>query len=890
LTVPAGPPLEGNFTFVFTDIEGSTVHTRRFEESVGHGAYERLRDRHRAVLLPLVHENGGWEAQRAGDGHFFVFEDAVSALKAVAAFQRAPAVHDEIDGTRVTLTVRVGVHTCYETRRRETTETADGRTLYEFPGADTNFAARVGAIGAGGQIIVSDSFVRAVWGDPLLNGFRKVVQDPPEDRDAPHAAAPGLALRCWPGRSLKSHEGEPRHVFEVLYDDASRAWVREPGSRFFPDFYVREVNRYIERQDKQEAVFAALGLSGGPTGRDRQANIPIILAQGGMGKTRLAVTCALRAAAQYRDGVYLVSLAMPQEDAAEGKGNEEFLAARLTASLPKRRRDEWGLSRAEGQPPPTLDEVIAALAKRDLLFVLDNYESLQHEVGRKFLRTLANETRLDAIVTTRIWPAVQGIGTPVNVDEGMAEPEARSLVQDRIRANPEGATDWTPNEQERAQVAELIHLTYASPLALEMAAAHVSPAFPLARVVADLRDRPLGYALATFSNWDDDMAYRRHQSIIRTLDWSFGLLGENAKRAFAASGLFADSFAQDALASVAAVDPLVVARLTQHSLLRPADNGGERLALHHVTRAYARICLLGGEVVTHLGDDGPIKETRPARPDAGEIGARYVDWYAALIQSHHLPDGKTLNIDSSEVRAVLDKERADILAAAHEVCAMGDTARLYLFVDFGSFLWRVGYWQDAFDLFRAVRTFVLQADDLRGIAWKAMYERTDALDNLNRWGEAMKRYVRILLIEEELGNKHTEATSLNGNANVLDNLGSGQEALESHDQNIEIERTPGDRHGEAVSLNELGIVAYRQNDFESAANYLRSAADALLGLGDKPGASKVLRNLASVQWQAGHGAVALATAREAVAVLAGTQYEQGKEEAAALLMQLSTAC
>jgi predicted ATPase len=116
-------------TFLFTDIEGSTVRW----ELDPKGMSEGLTD-HDVLLRSTIDAHGGVVFSTGGDGFGAAFADAVSALRAAVDAQ-----------DRVRLPVRMGLHT-------GTAEERDGN----YFGRTLNRAARIMAAAHGGQIVVSD--------------------------------------------------------------------------------------------------------------------------------------------------------------------------------------------------------------------------------------------------------------------------------------------------------------------------------------------------------------------------------------------------------------------------------------------------------------------------------------------------------------------------------------------------------------------------------------------------------------------------------------------------------------------------------------------------------------------------------------------------------------
>jgi predicted ATPase len=121
---------------LFTDVEGST----RLLHELGDGYVEVLAA-HRRVLREAFAAHGGVEVDTQGDAFFYAFARASDALAAAEAGQAA------LDGGPVR--VRMGVHT------GEPTVTSEG-----YVGMDVHRAARVMAVGHGGQIVLSDSTAR----------------------------------------------------------------------------------------------------------------------------------------------------------------------------------------------------------------------------------------------------------------------------------------------------------------------------------------------------------------------------------------------------------------------------------------------------------------------------------------------------------------------------------------------------------------------------------------------------------------------------------------------------------------------------------------------------------------------------------------------------------
>jgi DNA-binding SARP family transcriptional activator len=129
----------GAVTFLFTDIEGSTALVKRLRERYGDVlAY------HARLLRAAFQQHSGHEIDSQGDSFFVAFQNPRDAVLAAVAVQRALAEHEWPGGADVR--VRIGVHTG---------QAAVGEDRYL--GLSVHRAARIGAAGHGGQILVSQA-------------------------------------------------------------------------------------------------------------------------------------------------------------------------------------------------------------------------------------------------------------------------------------------------------------------------------------------------------------------------------------------------------------------------------------------------------------------------------------------------------------------------------------------------------------------------------------------------------------------------------------------------------------------------------------------------------------------------------------------------------------
>jgi predicted ATPase/class 3 adenylate cyclase len=124
----------GTVTFLFTDVEGST----KLLHALGAEAYADALAEHRRILREAFTAHGGVEVDTQGDAFFVAFPTAPGALAATDQARDALATGP--------IKVRMGLHTG-----------TPHLTDEGYVGADVHRAARIAAVGHGGQILVSSA-------------------------------------------------------------------------------------------------------------------------------------------------------------------------------------------------------------------------------------------------------------------------------------------------------------------------------------------------------------------------------------------------------------------------------------------------------------------------------------------------------------------------------------------------------------------------------------------------------------------------------------------------------------------------------------------------------------------------------------------------------------
>jgi predicted ATPase/class 3 adenylate cyclase len=265
------------FTFLFTDVEGSTMMLRRLGEDV----YGQLLADHHSVIRSALAAHAGREVDTQGDAFFAVFSSPRACLAAVLEMQRALDTWCWPADERVR--VRMGVH-CGEA----------AQTPAGLVGLDVHRAARIAAVAHGGQVLVSETAAALVRG----------------------ALPPGASLRDLGAHRLKDL-GRPEQIFQLCGSGLRAEFppLKSLGNPALLNNLPAQPATFIGRERELSQV------------RDlvESARLVTLTGAGGAGKTRLGLQVAADLLDGSGDGVWLVPLAAVTDEDAVAEAIAETL-------------------------------------------------------------------------------------------------------------------------------------------------------------------------------------------------------------------------------------------------------------------------------------------------------------------------------------------------------------------------------------------------------------------------------------------------------------------------------------------------------------------------------------------------------------------------------------
>jgi predicted ATPase/class 3 adenylate cyclase len=473
------------FTFLFTDIEGSTALLGR----LGEGLYAQVLADHHSLVRAGLAAHDGREVDTQGDAFFAVFSSPRACVAAALDMQRALAAHPWPAGGKVQ--VRMGVHT------GEATKTATG-----LVGLDVHRAARVAAVGYGGQVLVSEEAAALV-------------------RDALPA---GAGLEDLGVHRLKDL-GRPERIFQLQAEGLRAGFppLRSLGNPALANNLPAQLATFIGRDRELAQVRALVGSS----------RLVTLTGAGGCGKTRLGLQLAAGLLDGSGDGVWLVELAAVTDEAAVADAICQVL----------------GITAQPGRP--VLETLLDALAFQDMLIVLDNCEHLIGGCAKAAEAIVRRCPRVHLVATSREPLGIGGetiyrvppLSLPAAGDTSLlaaGSSDAVALFVDRATAQ---GTGLSVDEQTAPLIASICARLDGLPLAIELAAARLR-SLSLTGLADRLDQR---FRLLTGG---DRTALARQQTLEATVDWSYSLLHGAEQCLLRRLSVFAESFDLDAAEAV----------------------------------------------------------------------------------------------------------------------------------------------------------------------------------------------------------------------------------------------------------------------------------------------------------------------------------------------------
>jgi predicted ATPase/class 3 adenylate cyclase len=763
----------GTVTFLFTDIEGSTRVLGRLGNR-----FKDILEQHHRLLRKAFAEAGGVEVQTEGDAFFAAFPVAADALRAAVEAQRALANHPWPEDARIR--VRMGLHTG---------EGVLGGDSYV--GMDVHRAARIGAAGHGGQILVSHPTRVLAAGNASLRdvSFRDLGEHRLKDLAEPEhlfqVRAPGLEGTFPPLRSLDARKGN----------------------------LPPQLTTFVGRDKELAEIAGALDRS----------RLVTLTGPGGTGKTRLSLQVARQTEERLSDGAYFVALAPIREAGLVATAIGKALGVRQEADR------------------PAIETVVDHLKDQQVLLVLDNFEQVL-EAASDVAAILDQAERSRVLVTSREALRLQGeqeypvpplaLPDPQHLPplDALSHYEAVALFIERARAV---IPSFEVTNDNAAAVAEICSRLDGLPLAIELAAARVKVLAPEA-ILGRLESR-----LTLLAGGARNLPARQ-QTLRDAIGWSFDLLNEEEQRFFASLSVFAGGFTLDAAEAVCGeglgIDTLDgVASLVNKSLVRQGQalGGVGRFFMLETIREFAA-------------------ERLAASPDVQDVRRRHANYFLSIAEE---AAPELFGPKQAELLDALEDEHDNFRAALAWAPEGGQLpVALRMGGALWRFWQMRGYLREAAARLGPLISSAEAEDDPAALA-AAMEGAGGIAYWMGQWEDARRFYHRCLDLHRHMGNQAGAAEALYNLAFTyhipMPPLRDTARARQLNREALEIYRELGDRRGLAKTLWGISAQAESVQDWKASLDAATEALGLFIELDDRFGASWAYHSVGLASTQLG---------------------------------------
>ena len=667
-----------------------------------------------------------------------------------------------------------------------------------------------------------------------------------------------------------------------------------------------ELTSFVGREGDLEQVGALL----------REHRLVTLTGPGGAGKTRLAAETARSALRGLTGGVWLAELA-PVTDPAEvaatvlgafGLREQALLYAGRTlggAAGVRGERDRAGNGAgdgARGTEADALERLVAALAGRRALLVLDNCEHLVGAAATLADRVLAGCPGMRILATSReplningetLWPVGplelppdRGVASGARGDQaaGVRSYASVALFEQRAGAVSPGFSVTAANEEAVHRICRALD---GMPLAIELAAARMR-SMTAEQVAARLDDR---FRLLTGGS---RTALPRHQTLRAVVDWSWDLLDDRERALLRRLSVFAGGGTLEAIEQVCAgsavagrpvagqavaaedVFDLLAALVDKSLLIVRHTQDGPRYRLLEIIRAYGR------ERLAEAGETEEVRRRHAAyflrlaeSSQHALLGAGQLEWLRKLAAEqdnlHAAVRGAVAARDAETAAGLigasgmywwlrsLKVEGGDLAVDVLElVDALTDAERAEIFHDDGS--------RDRLAMAYAICGMLTFDSERSGMAAGWLLNATALLGEIAGEGNPLLQLAAPLarlvagdgltfprVFDQAVDYPHpwigAVARVLRGQVEL--NVGAVQAAEADFRAAEQVLTEVGERWGTAVSLSSLATLAGWRGEYAAAVTYDERALVLMTELGSAEDEVQTRLNLARDLWLAG---------------------------------------
>jgi predicted ATPase len=547
-----------------------------------------------------------------------------------------------------------------------------------------------------------------------------------------------------------------------------------------------------------------------------------LVGPGGMGKTRLALEIIKR---KRGDAVHDAAIAFVSLELVTENSEGAILDA-LVSDLKLIPGDAEGLRAA----------LVKRLSDIPVLLVLDNCETAHSSVASLVRYLLSECPKLRILATSQHQLGLLGLEAvyelpPLSVPDD--RPGSLDYLEDIesyklfvARAQMTDAS-WTPEAGSESSLRRVLQLTDGIPLAIEIVAAW-APLLSLKQICEDLLKTPLG----SITNIDqyNSMATKRHQSMLRCLEWSISHLTNTSPKdaaGFKRLGVFAGRFTEDAVGKVCDIDAPreLLAHLVKTSFVHPClGTNPRRYSMLRFTRAFAQ----DKARVSGIEED---------------LIVRHVDFFFNLASPlNDKGEWESVPLTSPE------HDWPDLLAAADAASRIGNHPAVWQISRVLSpFLQQRGLWSERERLNRAAVKAASDANYWLALE-RSLLDLGIILEAQGLWSKAADQYRRSLYFANRNAtpNPSHQAMALQRLGNVLTRMGDSAGAERAGRRLREVNQLLDQPKAKTISLDKEGKMFEDRGDLANAEAKYREAFQIRESVGDDAGLAHSRSNIGTI--------------------------------------------
>jgi predicted ATPase/class 3 adenylate cyclase/Tfp pilus assembly protein PilF len=799
---------EGQITFLFTDIEGSTKLSQQFPDKL-----PAALEKHHSILMEAIESNNGFIFQNVGDAFCCAFASSEDAVKAAVEIQINLA-NEKWD--EAVINVRIGIHSG--------NAEWNGKNYMGY--ITLARAARVMSAAYGGQILISNDAYE----------FCK--------NNCERAREMDISFRDLGVRRLKDVI-EPIRLYQVLSRDLREDFPPLMTLDARPNNLPIQLTSFIGREKEMKHVKETLKLS----------RLVTLTSAGGSGKTRLVLQTAAEVIDEYEYGVWFVDLAALNDPA--------LLTATIIVALGIKEQSKKTTEETlidflkEKQILILLDnceQLVHACA--------DLTERLLSSCSKlKIIATSREALNCKGEITYRIPPLTIPDPNSNNTPEQLAQYESvRLFIERALVVDPKFRVN---NENARA-LAEICSRLDGIPLAIELAAARTK-VLSVEKIYERLDDR------FRFLTGGKRTALPRQQTLRALIDWSYDLLSEEEKILWSRLSVFSGGWKLEAAEDICSDETIskslildLLSQLTEKSVII-YDESKERYRILESIKQYGieKLSEGYGVFLRHLNYFLGLSER--AAPELRSENARF--WLDTIDADH---SNFISAIDWSVSNEIADK--GAIIAAAlgdfwntaghystgirlnenilQSSGTLDDSSKIKVLIWLCVFKYHQGDYEQVRKYSEECLAICKTIGDKKGIA-ESLHNLGKVSDMKGDSEQARIYFEESLAIRKEIGDKNGISDSVQSLGNLSADQGDYEQAKKYFEESFAIKKEIGDKRGMASNMNNLGCLSTFQGDYEQAKIYHEKSLAYNNDIGSKIGIAISTGNLGLIAFNQG---------------------------------------